>query len=120
MADQVSIAIVGAGAIGGALAAALGDSGRSVTMCDCVPFETLTRSFKGETRTYDHPIMTSPEGLGPVDWLLLCTKAHQVPATKSWLDCLIGPDTRVAVMQNGVDHEVRVDGFVEADLVVPS
>ena len=118
MAEQASIAVVGAGAIGGALAAALGDAGHSVTMCDLIAFEILERTFENETRHYDHPVVTNPEGLGPVDWLLLCTKAHQVPGTNLWLERLIGPGTRVGVMQNGVDHEARVRSFVEADRVV--
>ncbi len=95
--------MLGAGAIGGVLAAALGDAGRSVTLCDRIGFDVLERTFEGETRRYHHPVMTSPEGLDPVDWLLLCTKAHQVPGASSWLDRLIGPDTRVGVIQNGVD-----------------
>jgi 2-dehydropantoate 2-reductase len=120
MVDQTSIAVVGVGAIGGALAAALGDSGHTVTLCDRIAFEALKRTFEDETRHYDHPVVTSPQGLGPVDWLLLCTKAHQVPGAAPWLERLIGPGTRVGVMQNGVDHEARVRTFVEADRVVPA
>jgi 2-dehydropantoate 2-reductase len=120
MAEQTSIAVVGAGAIGGALAAALGDAGHTVTLCDRTPFEILKRTFEGETRQYDHPVVTNPQGLGPVDWLLLCTKAHQVPGAAPWLECLIGPRTCVAIMQNGVDHEARVKDFVEADRTVPA
>lgn len=120
MAETVSIAVVGAGAIGGALAAALGDSGHRVTLCDRIGFEALKRVFENETRHYDHPVVTSPRGLDPVDWLLLCTKAHQVPGAAPWLERLIGPATRVGVMQNGIDHEARVRTFVEADRVVPA
>ena len=78
MTEQTSIAVVGAGAIGGALAAALGDAGHKATLCDRTPFKMLRRTFDGETRQYDHPVVTNPDGLSPVDWLLLCTKAHQV------------------------------------------
>ena len=120
MAEQTSIAVVGAGAIGGALAATLGDAGHTVTLCDRTPFDVLKRTFDGETRQYDHPIVTSPQGLRPVDWLLLCTKAHQVRGVAPWLERLIGADTRVAIMQNGVDHEVRIRDFVAADRAVPA
>jgi 2-dehydropantoate 2-reductase len=120
MAGQNSIAVLGAGAIGGVLAAALGDAGRSVTLCDRIGFDVLERTFEGETRRYHHPVITSPEGLGSVDWLLLCTKAHQVPGAGAWLDRLIGPGTRVGVMQNGVDHAARVKAFVDPDRVVPA
>ncbi len=89
MAEKTSIAVVGAGAIGSALAAALGDSGYTVTLCDRIQFDGLKRTFEGETRQYDHPVVTSPQGLRPVDWLLLCTKAHQVSGAAPWLECLI-------------------------------
>jgi 2-dehydropantoate 2-reductase len=120
MAEQISIAVVGAGAIGGAIAAALGDARRAVTLCDRVAFKALRRTFDGETRQYEHPVVTSPQGLRPVDWLFLCTKAHQVAGTARWLEKLIGPKTRVAVMQNGVDHAARVQGYVNPDRVVPA
>lgn len=120
MRDQISITVVGAGAIGGALAAALGDAGYRVMLCDRTPFESLRRTINGDTRRYDHPVVTSPERLQPVDWLLLCTKAHQVSGATPWLERLIGPDTYVGVMQNGVDHESRVKGFVDPDRIVPA
>ncbi len=116
----MTIAVVGAGAIGGALAAALGDAGYRVTLCDRTPFEALRRTFNGDTRLYDHPVIASPEGLEPVDWLLLCTKAHQVPGATPWLERLIGPETYVGVMQNGVEHASRVKSFVDPDRVVPA
>ncbi len=62
MAKQDSIAVLGAGAIGGVLAAALGDAGRSVTLCDRIGFDVLERTFEGETRRYRHPVITTPEG----------------------------------------------------------
>ena len=120
MAEQDSIAILGVGAIGGVLAAALSDAGRSVTLCDRTGFNVLERIFEGETRRYHHPVITSPEELDPVDWLLLCTKAHQVPGAGAWLDRLIGPGTRVGVMQNGIDHAARLEAFVDPDRVVPA
>ena len=115
-----SIAVVGTGAIGGVMAAALGDSGHRVTLCARTPFKTLRRSYDGQTQTYDHPVVTSPAGMTPVDWVLLCTKAHQNEGAKPWLDALIGPDTRIAVMQNGVNHEERLAASAPPERVVPS
>lgn len=42
---MTSIAMVGAGAIGGAVAAGLGDTGQSVTLCVRTPFEKLEREL---------------------------------------------------------------------------
>lgn len=119
MGDTTSIAVVGVGAIGGAMAAALGDAGHQPALCVRTPFARLSRSLDGVTREYAHPIHTNPDNLSPVDWVLLCTKAHQIEGASHWLYRLVGPDTRVAVMQNGVDHADRVSSFAPAERVVP-
>lgn len=119
MSNSTFIATVGVGAIGGAMSAALGDAGHTVQLCVRTQFATLQRSLDGETRAYTHRVVTEPSGLSNVDWVLLCTKAHQIEAATPWLRALIGPETRVAVMQNGVDHVERVSDFVSADRAVP-
>lgn len=119
MNDKVSIAIVGVGAIGGAVAAALGDAGHEPALCVRTSFGQLSRSLDGVTRRYAHPVYTSPGGLSPMDWVLLCTKVHQIAGAATWLRALIGPGTRIGVMQNGIDHVERVSTFVDADRAVP-
>jgi len=119
MSDGSSIAVVGVGAIGGAMAAALGDAGHEPVLCVRTSFPQLSRSLNGETRVYTHPVYTDPGAVSRVDWVMLCTKAHQIDGAAGWLRSLIGPDTRVAVMQNGVDHIERVSAYVTADRVVP-
>jgi len=117
--SKPSIAAVGVGAIGGAMAAALGDAGHEVRLCVRTPFPRLSRILGEATEDYAHPVTTDPGEVSPVDWVLLCTKAHQIPQAAPWLRALIGPGTRVAVMQNGVDHVERVAEFVPSDRVVP-
>ena len=51
MADHGSVAVIGSGGIGGYVAAALAEAGRTVTMCVRTPFETLTVEDKYGTRT---------------------------------------------------------------------
>jgi len=119
MSDGASIAVVGVGAIGGAMAAALGDAGHEPTLCVRTSFPRLSRSLNGETREYAHPVRTDPGEVSPVDWVLLCTKAHQNEGAAPWLRALIGPETRVGVMQNGIDHVARVSRYVAADRAVP-
>jgi 2-dehydropantoate 2-reductase len=101
------------------MAAALGDAGHNPALCVRTPFQQLSRTMAGEKRTYAHRIYTTPGDLCSVDWVLLCTKAHQIEGAADWLCPLVGPDTRVAVMQNGVDHVERVSAYVPADRVVP-
>jgi ketopantoate reductase len=45
MIDAPSIAVLGAGAIGGAMAAALGDAGHRPALCARTPFARLTRTL---------------------------------------------------------------------------
>ena len=113
------IAVLGAGAIGGAMAAALGDAGHDVQLCVRTPFAQLNRELEGQTQQYGHRVFTEPSDMDAVDWLLICTKAHQLDAASGWLSRLIGPRTRVAVMQNGVDHIERVSQYVERDRILP-
>ena len=119
MGDTTSIAVVGVGAIGGAMAAALADAGHQPVLCVRTPIRGLSRSLDGETREYALPVVTEPTRLSAVDWLLLCTKAHQIDGAAPWLRQLVGPHTRVAVMQNGVEHAERVAAFVDAERAVP-
>lgn len=120
IAQDIRIAVIGAGAIGGCLAAALGDAGHVVSLCVRTPFEKLIRTLQGETKSYAHPVLTDVHGLAQADWVLLCTKAHQTESTRPWLERLVGPGTRVAVLQNGVEHVERVRPFVaEGSQVLP-
>jgi len=113
------IAAIGAGAIGGAMSAALGDAGHTLDLCVRTPFERLARTLDGETVHYAHRVCTDPGSVAPADWVLLCTKAHQVDGAAPWLDRLVGPATQVAVMQNGVHHAERVARWVPAARAVP-
>ena len=119
MSETPRIAAIGAGAIGGAMAAALGDAGHRLVLCVRTPFERLARTLDGTTTRYEHRVCTDPRDAAPADWVLLCTKAHQVDGAAPWMDRLVGPGTRVAVMQNGVHHAERVARWVPAARAVP-
>ena len=101
-----TVAIIGSGAIGCAVGSALVETGKHrVVFCANTPFESLHVSFPdGSAIVSPAEVSTTPSSPAPVDWVLLCVKAQQVPATESWLRALAGPNTRVAVLQNGVEH----------------
>jgi 2-dehydropantoate 2-reductase len=114
------VAVVGVGAIGGVVASELIGAGRhGVRLCVRTPFHELVREYDG--RTDRHPVspLTDPTGQAPVDWVLLATKAHQTDAAAGWLKALRAPHTRVAVLQNGVEHLDRLRGHVPDEAVVP-
>ena len=47
--------------------------------------------------------------------MLVATKAYDVQSTAPWLERLVGTTTRVAVLQNGVEHRERFAGLVRDD-----
>jgi 2-dehydropantoate 2-reductase len=118
------IAVIGLGSIGGVAAACLVAAGRhDVVACTRQPIERLTlerpEDEKNSTVTVPLNALTDPALAGPADWVLLCTKAQQTAATAPWLQHLCGPSTRVAVLQNGIDHVARVKPLANGATVVP-
>lgn len=100
------IAVIGAGAIGGTLAAWLART-HEVTVCARSPladFEIETP--EGPIRASPR-ILTDPAAAEPVDWVLATTKAYDCAAAAAWLPGLMAPDTRLAVIQNGVEQRER-------------
>jgi 2-dehydropantoate 2-reductase len=103
------VAIFGAGAIGGYLAARLAAAGR-VELALVARGEHLAalrerglRLIDGDAdRTLPVKASADPAELGVQDYVVLTMKAHSVPAALPSLVPLIGPDTAVVTMQNGI------------------
>src|SRR5580692_4850488 len=117
---RLTVAVIGLGSIGGAAAGCLAAAGRhDVIACTRKPLERLT--LDGPNGTTELPLhsLTDPADAKPVDWVLLCTKTHQTAATAPWLKQLCAPSTRVAVLQNGIDHIARVAPLAGGAAVVP-
>ncbi len=116
------IALIGPGAIGGTVGFALAQKGHDLVICANGKFSelALTRSDTQERRALPVTVATSPTEVDPVDWVLLCVKSHQTPSAAGWLKAAIGPRTRIAVLQNGVEHRQTVAPYIGAgNAVVP-
>jgi 2-dehydropantoate 2-reductase len=114
------IAVVGVGAIGGALAAPLVHAGRhDVLLCAREPFERLVVESRSGRIEVQARCETDPARAEPVDWVLLATKAQDVPGAARWLAALSAPGTVVAVLQNGVEHRERLAPFAGPAEVLP-
>ena len=112
--------MIGLGAIGGVAAGCLAAAGRyDLVACVRQPIERLTLDAPDGTVTLPLHALTDPAQAKPVDWVLLCTKTHATASTAPWLKALCVPSTRVAVLQNGVDHVARVAPFAGAATVLP-
>ena len=118
--QRKTVAVVGLGSIGGVAAGCLAAAGRhEVVACVRQPIARLT--LEAPAGAVDPPLRTvaDPAEAAPVDWVLLCTKAHHTEAAATWLKRLCGPLTRVAVLQNGIDHVARVAPLAGGAAVVP-
>jgi 2-dehydropantoate 2-reductase len=55
----------------------------------------------------------------PVDWVLVTTKAYDSESASAWFATACGPRTRVAVIQNGVEHLARFEKHFDIKRLVP-
>ena len=113
-------AVIGAGAIGGYLAAMLCDAGEAVTLCVRTPINRLTISIDGEMRGLPVTIVSDSGEVEASDLVVLATKAQDSASAKAWLDRLAGPSTLVLVAQNGIEHRTRTEPLAPHATIVPS
>ncbi len=117
---RARVAVVGLGGIGGGAAGCLLAAGRhDLIACVRRPIGRLV--FEGPQGTFTIPLaaLTDPAQAEPVDWVLLCTKTQDTAAAAPWLARLCTRSTRVAVLQNGIDHAARVAPLAQGASVVP-
>ena len=114
------IAVVGPGAVGGAVAAWLHSTGRH-EVCLCArttrpPLEVTTpnRVLPGPTL-----IFTDPNTAPAVDWILVATKTYDAAGASAWFSRLGATGAPVAILQNGVEHLTRFQSAVPMDRLVP-
>lgn len=117
-----SVAIVGPGAIGGALAGAFAQANPdNLVICGRSNFDRLVVKHPDGVVDVAVRTCTEPTGLEPVDLVVLAVKAHQTDGARHWLAPLVGPETVVVIAQNGVEHESRVAPLVpDGTTLVPA
>ncbi|APR83506.1 2-dehydropantoate 2-reductase [Minicystis rosea] len=115
------IAVIGPGAIGGMLAAWLAEvPGHEVMVCARTAFDRLVVAVpEGRTIEVTPEVITDPARARVVDWAITVTKTYDTAGAARWLERLVGPETRVAVVQNGVEHLVRFGGLVPRERTLP-
>ena len=115
------IALIGPGAVGGTVAAWLAQNpGHAVTVCARTPFETLAVETPEGPIKATPRVATSPAGLDAVDWVLVATKTYDTEGAWPWLEALVGPGTRVAILRNGVEHLAPFEGWIDTARLVPA
>lgn len=103
------VAVVGPGAIGTTVAAALHEVGRTPLLCGRTARDRLTLQEGDRFITIPGPVQTNPKQIArTADLVFLAVKATQVEAAEEWLSVLTGPETVVCVLQNGVEQLDKV------------
>jgi 2-dehydropantoate 2-reductase len=115
------IAIVGAGGVGGYFGAKLARAGESVVMLargahrDAIVHDGLhVRSAVDGDFTVKVDAVESLAGQPPVDMALFCVKSFDTRVAAEALRPVLGPDTGVVSLQNGVDNEEVLDEVLGA------
>ena len=105
------IAVVGVGGLGGYIGGRLAQSGEDVTfIARGQRLEALrqnglhVRSPDGEFRIQPVQATDNPVEVGPVDLILFCVKTYDIETAAEPLGPLIGPDTALLPVQNGIAH----------------
>lgn len=115
------IALIGPGAIGGTVAAWLAQNREyDVSVCARTPFERLDIETPEGAITAAPRVLTTPAQAEPVDWVLIATKTYDAEGAAAWLKHVVGPQTRVAVLQNGVEHVDRFAPYAPRACIAPA
>jgi 2-dehydropantoate 2-reductase len=118
---MTSIALIGPGAVGGAVAAWLAQNpALSVAVCARTPFDSLEIETPGGAISATPKVFIDPRQASPVDWVLIATKTYDTASAEGWLDALVGPETRLAVLRNGVEHLEPFLNRLPAARIVPA
>lgn len=117
---MTTIAVIGPGAIGGTVAAWLAQNPDfAITLCARTALDDLRVETPRGVITATPEVLTDPALARPVDWVLVATKTYDVDSTRPWLERLLGGNTRVAIIQNGVEHVRLFSHLVPAERLVP-
>jgi len=109
------IAVVGAGGVGGGFGVALAKAGAEVTFLARGAHLAAMKSAglkvqggRGESHLVPTRATDNPADIGEVDFVLFCVKLWDVESAGAHIKPLIGADTAVIPLQNGVDAAERL------------
>ena len=119
------IAVVGAGAMGSVYAGLLASAGNEIWALDtwrehvnAIRRQGLrVEGASGDRRVSLHAT-TDPGEVGPCDLVVVATKAADVAGAAAGLEPLLGPDTAVLTIQNGLGSAERIAAVVDAERIL--
>jgi 2-dehydropantoate 2-reductase len=119
------IAIFGAGSVGGYFGGRLAEAGEDVVfICRGDHLGAIQRdglqveSAEGNFKVQPAQAIDNPAAVGPVDAILVCVKAWQVPQVADDLRPMIGAETIVIPLQNGVEAPSQLETVLGTEHVL--
>ena len=110
----MKIAVMGSGGVGGYFGGLLARAGHPVTFIArgehlrAIRKEGLRVVHNAGEFTVDASATDNAEGVGPVELVLFSVKAYDTDSALQIMSPLIGPDTTVLTLQNGVESHTAV------------
>ncbi|MGG2078849.1 oxidoreductase [Lelliottia nimipressuralis] len=121
MSEHPSVALIGPGAIGTTIAAALHEVGRTPLLCGRTAHPQLVLRHDDGEIIVPGPVITDPSRLSrPVALVFVAVKTTQVADSAGWLAALCDENTVVCALQNGVEQKAQLEPYVNGAVVVPS
>ena len=121
----MKIGIVGAGAMGCVYAALMADAGNEVwaidtwqAHVDAIAANGLRLEGASGDRTVAIGATSDPATVGPCDLVIIATKAAQVEAAARGAGALLGPETAVLTIQNGLGSAAKVARVLGQERVI--
>ena len=120
----MKIGVVGAGGVGGYFGGRLAEAGNDVHLLARGPHLAAiranglrVRSVKGD---FMAPVLATgdPAEIGRCDAVLFCVKAYDTREAAAGLAPMLGDETAVVSLQNGVDNEETIAAVIGADKVL--
>ena len=121
----MKIAVVGAGGVGGVFGARLAAGGKEVHfVARGAHLEAMRRDGiaveggPGEIRVRPAGASDRPDDIGPADVVLFCVKLWDMEAAAELARPLVGAETMVVPLQNGIDARERLSPILGPEAVV--
>ncbi len=122
----MKIAIFGSGGVGGYFGGRLAQAGHDVTFVargrhlEAIKANGLqVKSIKGDFTVQPANATDRPEEIGTADVVLCCVKSWQVPEAAAAIRHLVGPETLVISVQNGVEAHTALSRTIDPKHILP-
>ena len=121
----MKICMLGSGSLGSALGGVLTEGGNDVYLIDAWPAHVemmnargLTLRSDGVDRTVKVKARTTADGIGPADLVVVLVKSFHTREAMTAARAIVGPETVVMSLQNGLGHEEILAEVVGKEHVV--